>query len=220
VAVCAGALVVGSAGLLDGRRFTTHWYFRKLVLERHPSAVYVPHRRYVVDGDVGTSTGITASVPMMLALVEAIGGRAKAEALAAELGVASWRPEHDSVAFGLTFSRGAHYLLAKAAFWRNESWAVDVRDGMDDIALALAADAWSRTGHVSVEPSAAGPVKLRSGLVLLANPAPADTPLLPLTPALKPVEQLGQTLKEIEARFGAARREWVAVELEYPAVWR
>jgi hypothetical protein len=220
VGVCAGALVVGSAGLLDGRRFTTHWYFRKLVLERHPSAVYVPHRRYVVDDGVATSTGITASVPTMLALVEAIGGRAKAEALAAELGVASWGPRHDSAAFGVNFMRGANYLLAKAAFWRNESRVVDVRDGMDDIALALAADAWSRTGHISLDASAPGPVKLRSGLMLIAKPAPADRPRIPLTSGLRPVEQLEQTLEEIEARFGTARREWVAVELEYPSVSR
>jgi hypothetical protein len=56
--------------------------------------------------------------------------------------------------------------------------------------------------------------------MLIAKPAPADTPRLPVTPALKPVEQLRQTLKEIEARFGAARREWVAVELEYPPASR
>ena len=87
VSVCAGALELGRAGRLDSRRFTTHWYYRKTVLDRHPAAVYVPDRRYVVDRDVATTTGITASVPSMLALVEAIGGRAKAQALAAELGV-------------------------------------------------------------------------------------------------------------------------------------
>jgi hypothetical protein len=63
-------------------------------------------------------------------------------------------------------------------------------------------------------------VTLRSGLVLLTKSAAADTPRLSLTRALKPVEQLGQTLKEIEARFGAPRREWVGVELEYPATSR
>lgn len=217
VSVCAGALVVAHAGLLDGRRFTTHWYFRKFLLERHPRAVYVPHRRYVVDAGVATSTGITASVPTLLALVEAIGGRARAQALAAELGVESWGPQHDSAAFGLDFARGTHWLLAKAAFWRNERRAVDVHDGTDDIALALAADAWTRTGYVKVQAaSASGPVKLRSGLTLLANPVPPGTPRLPLSSAVKPVEQLGQTLREIETRYGTARREWVAVELEYP----
>ena len=182
IGVCAGALVVGRAGLLDGRRFTTHWYYRNTLLKRHPGAVYVPHQRYVIDRDVATTTGITASVPTMLALVEAIGGREKAQALAAELGVDSWSPAHDSSLFGLNASRAWNYVLNKAAFWRHERWSVDVRDGMDDIALALAADAWSRTGRVSVDASASGPVTLRSGLVLVAQPAAEGTPRLPLAP--------------------------------------
>ena len=86
---------------------------------------------------------------------------------------------------------------------------------MDDIALALAADAWSRTGRVSVEASASGRVTLRSGLVLVAQPAAEGTPRLPLAPAVKPIQQLDRTLWEIGERFGAARREWVMMELEY-----
>ncbi|HWA37729.1 MAG TPA: DJ-1/PfpI family protein [Burkholderiales bacterium] len=214
--VCAGALVLADAGLLDGRRFATHWYFRKNVLEDHPSAVYVPHQRYVLDRDVATTTGITASVPAMLALVEAIGGRAKAQSLAAGLGVDSWTPLHDSTQFGLNPVRMWDYIVAKAAFWRQERWGIDVRDGMDDIALAFAADAWSRTGRVSVAAAAPGPVKLRSGLVLAAKPAAPDMPRIALSPALKPVQQLDRTLCEIDAHFGALPRERVMMELEYP----
>jgi hypothetical protein len=66
-----------------------------------------------------------------------------------------------------------------------------------------------------VHASAPGPVKLRSRLVRLAQPTADGTPRLPLAPALKPVQQLDRTLCEIEERFGAARREWVATELEY-----
>lgn len=216
VGVCAGVLVVGDAGLLDGRRFTTHWYFRKKMLKDHPSAAYVPHERYVVDRDVATTTGITASVPAMLALVEAIGGRAKAQALATELGVESWTPVHDSTQFGLNPARMWDYIVAKAAFWRHERWAVDVRDGMDDVALAFAADAWSRTGRVRVEAAAPAPVKLRSGLVLAAQPADPGTPRVALSPSLKPVQQLDRTLCEIAERFGAMPRERVMIELEYP----
>jgi hypothetical protein len=177
--------------------------------------VYVPHQRYVIDGAVATTTGITASVPTMLALVEAIGGRGKAQALATDLGVDSWSPAHDSSLFGLNAVRRWNYLLNKAAFWRHERWSVDVCDGMDDIALALAADAWSRTGRVNVDASASGPVRLRSGLVLVAQPAAEGTQRLPLAPALKPVQQLDRTLWEIAERFGDARREWVMMELEY-----
>jgi hypothetical protein len=86
---------------------------------------------------------------------------------------------------------------------------------MDDIPLAFAADAWSRSGRISVSASASGPVTLRSGLVLMAGPAAEGTPRLPVKPGLKPVQQLEQTLREIADRFGTARSEWVMIELEY-----
>jgi putative intracellular protease/amidase len=217
IGVCAGALVVGNAGLLDGRRFTSHWYYRDDAIERHPTAAYVPHQRYVIDGGVATTTGVTASIPAMLALVEAIGGRGKAQVLASELGVASWTPAHDSRSFGLDAARRWSYVMNRIAFWRHRHWRADVHDGMDDISLALVADAWSRTGRVSVDAaSASGPVTLRSGMVLVSEPEDEDKPRLPLSPELKPMQQLDRTLCEISARHGAARREWVMMELEYP----
>jgi putative intracellular protease/amidase len=216
IGVCAGGLVVGDAGLLDDQHFTTHWYYLNELRESHPTAIYVPHQRYVIDKNIATTTGITASVPTMLALIESISGRDKAAALATEFGVASWTPVHDSSLFGLNFSRGFSFILNKLAFWRDDRMRVDVVDGMDDIALAFAADAWSRTGHITVQAVAPGPVKLRSGITLLPDAAAVDAPPLPLTPSLKPMEQLDRTLCEISSRFGAARREWVMMELEYP----
>ncbi|WP_298231894.1 DJ-1/PfpI family protein [uncultured Azohydromonas sp.] len=216
IEVCAGALVLGRAGLLAERRFVTHWYYRDKLQARHPGATFVPHQRYVVDRGVATTTGITASVPAMLALVEALGGRERAQAVAAELGVATWSPAHDSRPFGLDAGR-RRYALTRAAFWRHERWSVEVHEGMDDVALALAADAWTRTGRVSVEAvSPSGPVRLRSGLLLTAQPAFGTAPRLPLAPELPPVRQLDRTLCEIAARFGAERRDWVMQELEYP----
>src|SRR5690606_6062475 len=75
IGVCAGAKVVAAAGLLDGRRATTHWYYLREMLERSPAIRYVPDRRMVTDEAVTTTTGITASMPMMLTLIEAIAGR-------------------------------------------------------------------------------------------------------------------------------------------------
>lgn len=215
IGVCVGALVVANAGLLDGRHFSGHWYYRKELLKRHPTALYVPHQRYVMDRGVATTTGITASVPTVLALVEAIGGRERARALADELGVSSWSPAHDSTPFHLNARMRWNYILNKLAFWRRERWSINVQNGSDDIALALSADAWSRTGRVSVEPASLGPVTLRSGLVLLAQPADKKNPRVPLNPALKPVQQLNRTLCEIAERFGAKRLEWVKLEMEY-----
>ncbi len=217
VGVCNGTLVVGSAGLLDGRRFAGHWSSRSKVLERHPGTSHVPHQRYLVDRGVATTTGITASIPVALALVEAIGGRDKAAAVAAELGANSWSPEHDSTPFALTVRRGASYLLNKARLWSHEQWGVDVHNGMDDVALALTADAWSRTGRVSVhaESASSDSVALRSGMMLIAERSSGERPRLPLTTAMKPLQQLDATLCQIQERFGISRREWVVLEMEY-----
>ena len=104
VSVCDGSLTLAAAGLLDGRRATGHWYSIKQLQAKHPTMQWVRDRRYVVDRGVATSTGITASIPLMMALVEAIGGRAKAEKLAMRLGVANWDARHSSSAFQLTFA--------------------------------------------------------------------------------------------------------------------
>jgi transcriptional regulator GlxA family with amidase domain len=56
IGICAGAKVVGAAGLLDGRRATTHWYYLAQMLKRSPSIDYAPDRRMVADGDVVTTT--------------------------------------------------------------------------------------------------------------------------------------------------------------------
>ena len=64
IGVCAGAKVVGAAGLLDGRRATTHWYYLPEFRRKNPKALYVPDRRLVIDRGVATTTGITASMPM------------------------------------------------------------------------------------------------------------------------------------------------------------
>src|SRR5262245_38763360 len=70
IGVCVGTMVVASTGLLDGKRATTHWYSLKDLREKHPTIHYVRDRRIVVDQGVATTTGITASMPMSLTLIE------------------------------------------------------------------------------------------------------------------------------------------------------
>jgi transcriptional regulator GlxA family with amidase domain len=68
--VCTGALVLAAAGLLDGRRATTHWNHCAELAAAHPSVRVVPDAIFVDDGDVLTSAGVTAGVDLALALVE------------------------------------------------------------------------------------------------------------------------------------------------------
>ena len=145
IGVCAGAKVVGEAGLLDGKRATTHWYFVKELRDKHPAIHYVADRRLVVDQGVATTTGITASMPIALTLIEAIAGREKAEAVGRDIGLTHWDARHDSDAFQFTRPFALTAIRNTIAFWNREQLGIELTPGVDEVSLALVADAWSRT---------------------------------------------------------------------------
>lgn len=68
--VCTGAFVLARAGLLDGRRCTTHWMVTERLAREYPRARVLRDRLFVEDGNVMTSAGIAAGIDMALALVE------------------------------------------------------------------------------------------------------------------------------------------------------
>lgn len=216
IGVCAGAKVVAAAGLLDGRRATTHWYWRRGLERLEPGVRFTPDRRFVVDGRVATTTGITGSAPAMLALVEAIAGPERAGAVAAGLGLAVRDARHDSAAFGVTRPFATTALGNRLAPWRHETLALPVADGVDEVALALVADAWSRSWRASVATAAPAPVTTRSGLTLYPDRAAASDPALPPLPAAPPFRQLDAALAAIAGRYGRPTAGFVAVQLEYP----
>src|SRR5438093_2847376 len=73
--VCTGAFLLGAAGLLDGRRVTTHWAACDALQRRFPSARVERDPIFVRDGKVSTSAGVTAGMDLALELVEEDGGR-------------------------------------------------------------------------------------------------------------------------------------------------
>lgn len=85
ISVCTGAFVLGQAGLLDGRRVTTHWRFLQTLQDRFRKAHVVDEGIFIDDGPVWTSAGVTAGIDLALALVERRHGREVALAVAKEL---------------------------------------------------------------------------------------------------------------------------------------
>ncbi|GGV03877.1 GlxA family transcriptional regulator [Streptomyces spectabilis] len=92
VSVCTGAVVLARAGLLDGRRATTHWAYCDKLARDHPAVEVQPDPIYVRDGHVATSAGVTAGIDLALALVEEDLGRATALTIARHLVVFLRRP--------------------------------------------------------------------------------------------------------------------------------
>jgi putative intracellular protease/amidase len=221
VGVCAGAKVVGNTGLLDGRRATTHWYYLKELRDKHPAIDYVADRRLVVDRGVATTTGITASMPMSLTLIEAIAGRDKAEAVGRDLGLAQWDARHDSAAFQFTRPFALTAIGNTLVFWNREQLGIELAPGVDEVSLALVADAWSRTyrSRAVTFAGTADAQQTRNGLRILPQQIAADWPaerLLPPVGELPPAKALDQALSGIEARYGMPTADFVAMQLEYP----
>jgi transcriptional regulator GlxA family with amidase domain len=220
IGVCAGALVVGEAGLLDGKRATTHWYYLEGLRETHPAIRYVADRRLVVDGPVATTTGITASMPMSLTLIEAIAGRARAEAVARDLGLTGWDARHRSDAFAFTRPFALTAIGNTLAFWTRDRLGLALTPGIDEVSLALVADAWSRTFRSRAAVFAADDLarETRNGVRIVPDEVAADWPAAHRLPAVggQPAKALDDALQGISARYGEATADFVAMQLEYP----
>lgn len=221
IGICAGAKVVGAAGLLDGRRATTHWYYVREMLQGSPTVHYVPDRRMVSDANVATTTGISASMPMMLTLIEAMAGRAKARAVARDLGVDRWDARHASSAFRFTRPFATTVLANRVAFWNREELGISLVQGMDEVSLALVADAWSRTYRSSVTTfeTSKSPVVTANGIRILPDRDAADLPenrRVATFTDQRPARALDAALRAIAERYGERTTHVVAMQLEYP----
>jgi transcriptional regulator GlxA family with amidase domain len=94
--VCTGAFILAEAGLLDGRRATTHWSVCDTLAARYPAVTVDPDPIFVRDGNVYTSAGVTAGMDLALALVEDDLGRDIALAVARRLVLFLRRPGNQS----------------------------------------------------------------------------------------------------------------------------
>ena len=188
LSVCAGAELAAAAGLLEGRRTTTHAFSLASLQERYPGAHFLPGHRYVEDGPIVSSAGVTAGIDAALLVVERFSSRAHAERTAGRLGIA-WlreadpggeraRPGYEGVGAG---DLGPIVWNLARRPWRRDV-AVGLRNGTSELALAVALDAFPRTLRARVHPfplsptdrggDAPGrPVTLAHGLRVLA-PAP------------------------------------------------
>jgi putative intracellular protease/amidase len=218
VGICDGVPVLANAGLLAGRKATAHWRTIDGLEGKHPQTRWLRNTRYIADGNVITTSGVSASIPISVALVEAIGGRASAEKVAQFLGISDWSPTHNSEQFRLTAAGYYTILRNKAMFWRHETIGLDVAQGVDEISVALIADAYARTRRspaVSVA-SSGRPVLTKRGLVLLPDRMDKADRMLPAFDAVPPARALDQALEGIATHYGADTAGFVALTMEYP----
>lgn len=216
VGICDGVWTLAHAGMLEGRHATGHWFSLNRLADQYPDTRWVSDRRYLADGNVITTSGVSASLPVSLALVEAIAGPELALGIAESLDMSGYSDLHDAREFGLSGGLLAVAVRNTLLFWQHENHPMQLYDGIDEVALALTADAWSRTWRskaftVSETPE---PVRGAQGLRMVADewsPAPAPDRDRMLTPSVS----LRDNLDNITVHYGARTAEFVAQQLEF-----
>ncbi|WP_415750355.1 DJ-1/PfpI family protein [Burkholderia sp. BCC1988] len=216
VAICDGAAVLANAGLLRDRIATAHWYSRDGLRRRFADTAWVDDRRYVMDGNVMTTSGVSASIPASLALVNALAGPVAARETARDIGAHGWSDVHDGSRFGLTARALATALTNRVAFWRHRTFDLPVASGFDELPVALTADAWARTWRSDIVATAdAHVIESKHGLRLLTQPADAGHARVTIPDGRRGDAVLPGVLGDVAARYGDATSDWVALQLEY-----
>jgi transcriptional regulator GlxA family with amidase domain len=132
--VCSGAFFLAAAGLLDGRRVTTHWAVADRLAEKFPSVSVDKDAIYVTDGKLRTAAGVTAGLDLALALVEEDLGRETAMKVASQLVMFFKRPGGQ-----MQFTRKGETVPAgRAALQELQRW-VATNPGLDHSVASLAA---------------------------------------------------------------------------------
>ncbi len=219
ISICYGALVAANSGLFDGRRATSHYSNEEMRARLFPKVKWEKNIRYVADGKVVSSAGVTASMPTSIALVEAIAGPAKAAQVASAVGIDNWNSKHNSDAFKADPDNAT---MPNSDTKPQFNIGIPVKSGDDEIALALTAEAYTTNGVTTALAVAASSatVRLAHGLVILPDVVAGgsksvDRTLSPLT-ANHAMRALDIALTDISKTYGRQAARNVTLFMEYP----
>jgi putative intracellular protease/amidase len=158
--VCNGSRLLAATGLLDGRRATSHWSSMSGLERSRPQVDWVRGQRYIQDGTLTTTAGVTSGVFGALRLVEQLAGAGEAQRVGRELAYPGWSLHSPTEIRARRWApRELAFLLAVVFPWLRPTVGVGLVEGVGELAVAA-------------EPS----VTTRHGLRLVATPANAGTP--------------------------------------------
>ncbi|MGN8001544.1 DJ-1/PfpI family protein [Sphingomonas sp. 22176] len=218
MSICDGVELLAEAGLLDGRSATGHWASLSSRRKHYPKVNWRTNTRYVADGDVASSAGVSAALPISLALIETMAGAQVAHVTAERFGERSWGTVHESDAFKIRADDFAVHTANMRA--KPETISIDVWDGSEEVALSLQAEAWSRTmrDKVHLVSNTGAPVRLRGGLRIRTEAAATLSPDLRIVLEGAPAggAALNAALDAIAQRYGSGTARLSALAMEYP----
>jgi putative intracellular protease/amidase len=195
--VCAGSRLLAAAGLLDGRRATSHWSRLKGLQRSRPQVDWVRGQRYVQDSKITTTAGVTPGVFGALRLVQQLASAAEAQRVGGELACPGWSLDGPTrIHAQRPAPRNLTNLLAALTPWRRPTVGVGLAEGTSELDVAAPFEVYA-TSFASTVPIAAGrTVITRHGLRLIAAPADATAPRVDrlIMPGVHSLDEIGPRL--------------------------
>ena len=177
--ICAGARILAAAGVLDGHRATSHWS-RIPELERsRPQVHWVSKQRYIDDGTITTTAGVTSGIPGALHVMQQLAGAAEAERVGREVNYPGWSLTGPTAIPGQQFQvSDVPLALNMAVPWFKPTLGLALADGVNEIDAVAAIEVYSYSSAARVVPiGSSTSITTAHGLVLATTPrgsAPVD----------------------------------------------
>jgi transcriptional regulator GlxA family with amidase domain len=177
--VCAGSRLLAATGLLQGRTATSHWSRINALKKKHPDVHWVNGERFVTDGAITTTAGITSGIPAALHLVDELAGNSEAARVGQLVHYPNWSPTASTKIPVQSFALDDLPVgLNLAIPWFRPTLGVALADGVGEIDVASAFEVYSVSYAArTLAIATGGIVTTEHGVVLATLPA-TDAPAL------------------------------------------
>ena len=169
--VCAGSRLLAASGILDGLTATSHWSRISALEESNPEVTWVRGERYVQDGRVTTTGGVTSSIPGALRVMADLAGKAEATRVGEEISYPGWSVDASPAMPAQSFGVADAAILVNTAFpWVRPTFDIELIDGVGEIDAAALFEVYTYSQAAATRAvSETGTVHTRHGLVLATD---------------------------------------------------
>jgi putative intracellular protease/amidase len=176
--ICAGSRLLAASGILDGLHATSHWSRIAALETSNPEVSWVTGQRYVQDGRVTTTGGVTSSIPGSLKVMADMAGDSEAIRVGQTIHYPGWTLDAPTAmpvkSFGL---QDIPFLMNTAFPWGKPDIGVELRDGVGEINAAAIFEVYGYSqGATAIALSQKGSVTTKHGLVLQTARLGRDKP--------------------------------------------
>ena len=222
LSVCAGALLMAETGLLDGRTATSHWSRLSALRTAHAETRWVAGERFVRDGTITTTAGITSGIPGALSVIQDLAGSDEARNVGAQVGYPGWSTTASIAIPVQSWAPGDWpFILNTLLPWGRPTIAITLHDGDGEIDTASLFEVYANSAAArTVALSSTGMVHTAHGLTLLtlteAEAPHIDTRLRPGVEGTSGRAGFDGALEYLASTTGETNARSAAKMIDYP----